>query len=328
MASEEPVAIFKKSSKSRSSLRSKQPSLPSSSTSATNTRTRDSDGEESDPGVVTKKRKLGPTALSASTTSKRRKNGRQREEESDDEDTEVVGGDLAVRYTVSKNLAFSNPALARSRSPSPSALAAGASEEGGRAEFRVVYRSKNAKHQLPTGGGRFGPQKEGPGNVRTITLVDYQPDVCKDYKETGFCGYGDSCKFLHDRGDYLRGWEMDNQYLSNPSFTSSSNPQRADTPEEEEVPFACLLCRKPFTSPVVTRCGHYYCQSCAIDRFRKTPRCFACGTNTGGVFNKAEKVLEAMKRRNERRGVGGGDGEGENAGELEGVEGLQEEEEE
>jgi RING finger protein 113A len=49
--------------------------------------------------------------------------------------------------------------------------------------------------------------KTGPiratANIRTITLVDYQPDVCKSYKETGFCGYGDSCKFMHDRGDYL-----------------------------------------------------------------------------------------------------------------------------
>ena len=38
---------------------------------------------------------------------------------------------------------------------------------------------------------------------------DYQPDICKDYKETGFCGYGDSCKFVHDRGDYKSGWELD-----------------------------------------------------------------------------------------------------------------------
>lgn len=38
---------------------------------------------------------------------------------------------------------------------------------------------------------------------------DYQPDICKDYKETGFCSYGDSCKFLHDRGDYKSGWELE-----------------------------------------------------------------------------------------------------------------------
>jgi len=54
---------------------------------------------------------------------------------------------------------------------------------------------------------------------------DYQPDLCKDYKETGYCGYGgtqlnaaaipilnstntDSCKFMHDRGDYKSGWQV------------------------------------------------------------------------------------------------------------------------
>lgn len=88
-------------------------------------------------------------------------------------------------------------------------------------------------------------------NIRTITLVDYQPDVCKDYKETGFCGYGDSCKFMHDRGDYLAGWQMDK--------VDMGQQQQAVEDEEEEVPFACLICRKPFTEPVVTKCGHYFC---------------------------------------------------------------------
>jgi len=97
--------------------------------------------------------------------------------------------------------------------------------------------------------------KTGPiratANVRTITLMDYQPDVCKDYKETGFCGYGDSCKFMHDRGDYLAGWQLD-----------KLDPGVAEVPQEEEdeeVPFACLICRKEFTEPVVTKCGHYFC---------------------------------------------------------------------
>lgn len=90
-------------------------------------------------------------------------------------------------------------------------------------------------------------------NVRTITLMDYQPDVCKDYKETGFCGYGDSCKFLHDRGDYLAGWQMDKV------DPSSGLPVVDEEDEEEEVPFACLICRQPFTDPVITKCGHYFC---------------------------------------------------------------------
>lgn len=53
-----------------------------------------------------------------------------------------------------------------------------------------IYRGAAGNaHKLPKA---FGPVKGGPGNVRTITVVDYQPDVCKDYKETGFCG----CKLL------------------------------------------------------------------------------------------------------------------------------------
>lgn len=41
---------------------------------------------------------------------------------------------------------------------------------------------------------------------------DYQPDLCKDWKETGYCGFGDSCKFMHDRGDYKAGWELERDW--------------------------------------------------------------------------------------------------------------------
>jgi len=41
-----------------------------------------------------------------------------------------------------------------------------------------------------------GPVK-APTNIRTITVTDFAPDVCKDYKQTGFCGFGDSCKVSH-----------------------------------------------------------------------------------------------------------------------------------
>lgn len=91
-------------------------------------------------------------------------------------------------------------------------------------------------------------------SVRTITLVDYQPDVCKDYKETGFCGYGDSCKFMHDRGDYLAGWQLD-------KLDPDTGVPAVEEEEEDEVPFACLICRKEFKEPVVTKCGHYFCMS-------------------------------------------------------------------
>ena len=58
------------------------------------------------------------------------------------------------------------------------------------------------------GSGTHGPLRAST-NVRMTVRFDYQPDICKDYKETGYCGYGDSCKFIHDRGDYKSGWELD-----------------------------------------------------------------------------------------------------------------------
>lgn len=148
---------------------------------------------------------------------------------------------------------------------------------------------------------RSSKMKAGPikasSNIRTITVVDYQPDVCKDYKETGFCGYGDSCKFLHDRGDYLAGWQLD-KLAVNPV---TGQPEDEGS-EDEDVPFACLICRNPFKDPVVTKCGHYFDMDCAVKRYAKgQTKCYACGASTGGMFNKAEKILAKMAAKNAER---------------------------
>lgn len=58
------------------------------------------------------------------------------------------------------------------------------------------------------GGGQHGPLRANV-HARVSCRFDYQPDICKDYKETGFCGFGDSCKFVHDRSDYKGGWEIE-----------------------------------------------------------------------------------------------------------------------
>ena len=143
-----------------------------------------------------------------------------------------------------------------------------------------------------------GPIK-APTNVRTITVVDYQPDVCKDYKETGYCGFGDTCKFLHDRSDYLAGWQM-NSVGEAADARAGSFGVDLDAEEEDDddnIPFACLLCREPFTNPIVTLCGDYFCAKCAIARFAKTPKCFACGAKTNGLFNSATRIIERMNKR-------------------------------
>lgn len=161
-----------------------------------------------------------------------------------------------------------------------------------------AYRSHIRKSQDVPKAMRVGPQRS-TSTIRTATIVDYQPDVCKDYKETGYCGFGDTCKFLHDRGTYLAGWQLD-RLAENPKGRADESESESDS---EDVPFACLICRKHFTDPVVTRCGHYYCSACAIKRYAKTPKCLACGAPTSGIFNRADKILaKANKKR-------GGDGE-------------------
>lgn len=67
--------------------------------------------------------------------------------------------------------------------------------------------------------GTQGPIRS-TSHIAISNRFDYQPgtlavkmcisflEICKDYKETGYCSFGDSCKFIHDRGDYKSGWEI------------------------------------------------------------------------------------------------------------------------
>ncbi|KAJ2846950.1 RNA-splicing factor [Coemansia brasiliensis] len=169
-----------------------------------------------------------------------------------------------------------------------------------------LYKGKHGyiNRAAGTGSMRAGPVR-GPANVRTTNVVDYQPNVCKDYKETGYCGYGDSCIFLHDRGTYKTGWQLEKEFEESQQGIKRDNPRLWQIPNSddeddarskkasgENLPFACLICRKPFSNPVVTKCQHYFCEACALARYRKSPKCFACGAPTGGVFKKAKNLVE------------------------------------
>eukprot|EP00899_Mesostigma_viride_P002907 jgi/Mesvir1/12617/Mv09316-RA.1 len=68
--------------------------------------------------------------------------------------------------------------------------------------------------------------------------------------------------------------------------------------DDDKLPFACLICRKRFVDPVVTRCKHYFCEKCALKNNASkgsAGKCFACKKPTGGVFNTAHELIKKMK---------------------------------
>jgi len=130
---------------------------------------------------------------------------------------------------------------------------------------------------------RSGPAKPISIYARAISRFDYQPDICKDYKETGYCGYGDSCKFLHDRGDYKTGWQLEKEYDEQMQRSQSVSVHNEENYEihEEDVPFACSICRGAFVDPVKTKCKHYYCEKCIVKKIK----CPICNESTSGLFS-------------------------------------------
>ena len=120
----------------------------------------------------------------------------------------------------------------------------------------------------------------------------------------------------------LAGWQLD-KLAENPK--KKVEDVSSDSDSDEDIPFACLICRKHYTNPIVTRCGHYFCSSCAIKRFARTPKCAACGTPTGGIFNRADKIIEKMNKKRGANEAEDGEGDLKRESTRPEVEGLNEE---
>jgi RING finger protein 113A len=262
--------------------------------------------------------------------------------------------DRDARAVKEKALAAAREAAEAAAGGAGGAEAAGPSSSSAAA---AVYRGAAAYNDFKAGFRREGASLTGADNkatgahgplraslyVRTTAVFDYQPDVCKDYKETGYCGYGDACKFLHDRGDHKSGWEVERDWekaqrdkrdralerraarlaAGGGGGGASEGEEEEDEEDEaeaagaakgkgkgdgkaaknshEQLPFACLACRVPWlecgSAPVATRCRHYFCERCAMQRQSAgLGACAACGQPTQGIFNAAPEVLRAAKR--------------------------------
>ncbi|KAF8629159.1 hypothetical protein AX17_005744 [Amanita inopinata Kibby_2008] len=293
MASTEPVKVlFFKKGKSRPATARRRSVSPTTATSISSTSAAKSE-------VVLPPKKSATNLLSAGT----KRSASLRDDEDDGTDThdregpdikwsaekshmnaalEILAGDEAEEILAKRRKKEKEEAGEEEEPP-----------EDGLYHGQSAYRSHIKRSTEIPKSMRVGPQRS-TSTIRTVTIIDYQPDVCKDYKETGYCGFGDTCKFLHDRGTYLAGWQLD-------KLAENAKKQVEDVSDSDDsdadIPFACLICRKHYTDPVVTRCGHYFCSACAIKRFAKTPKCLACGAPTGGIFNRADKIIEKVNKK-------------------------------
>lgn len=175
----------------------------------------------------------------------------------------------------------------------------------GYTDFKAGFR----REQTISGekaGGSHGPLRAS-AHIRVSARFDYQPDICKDYKETGYCGFGDSCKFMHDRGDYKSGWQMEREWDEAEKIRKMNLAMGVDNDDDEHggggvdnededdpLPFACFICRQSFVDPVATKCKHYFCEHCALKHHSKNKRCFVCNEPTLGIFNTAHEIKKKM----------------------------------
>lgn len=131
--------------------------------------------------------------------------------------------------------------------------------------------------------------------IRTTIRTDYQPDICKDYKNTGFCGFGDSCKFLHDRSDYKHGWQIDQEWEKGQYRDEDDEKylieNSDDDDDDEDDAHKCSICKEHYKDPVITKCKHIFCSDCADKAC--TTKCVTCDKPTSGIFKNASRLIKS-----------------------------------
>ncbi|KAF1961598.1 hypothetical protein CC80DRAFT_488063 [Byssothecium circinans] len=285
-----PVVKFKKRGAKTAPRKAAPPPPRSDSDSSSGS---EAEGED---GRVVKKRKLNSNALKASTA--------------DQQQTPGFEGTTKYEADRSAVIEASNDAT-KSADWYEEKLDDTFSKKGLLGTTRAMPKPASTSEKETIAPERkVGPQKSAT-NVRMVTMTDYTPDVCKDYKQTGFCGFGDNCKFLHAREDYAAGWKLDKEWEMSgkgkkPGGTIVASAKRDGAEKDEDgvdlamlekIPFACIICKKPYKTPIITKCGHYFCEACALKRYRKDPTCANCSAKTYGVFNGARNLQKLLDKK-------------------------------
>ena len=309
----EPAALFKKRGAKKSSIRKREATPPSADDATSGSDFTDDEGRQ-----VKRRRKAGGVTATSARSQPPQDSLRTR----DSHFAADRSAAIASTNDATKHADWYDEAAAAKHGPSRGRPAPAAPEPAPAAGNDGTYKGAAQYQSFITKNPNAPAKPVGPvraaANVRTITVTDFAPDVCKDYKQTGFCGFGDSCKFLHAREDYKQGWQLDREWENVTKGKKGgaggqvvagrrreAGGEAADEDEDEEallegIPFACIVCKEGYKNPIVTKCGHYFCEACALKRYKKTPNCAACGAGTGGVFNGARNLKRLLERKRER----------------------------
>lgn len=123
--------------------------------------------------------------------------------------------------------------------------------------------------------------------------VDFNPSVCKDYHDNGYCTWGNSCLFAHDRTEYKKGWELDKEWEEE-QLLKLKNERKARI--EKTKTDECFICKKKeYKLPVETNCQHIFCEECIIRHFRSSKNCPICKVLLNGIFNILKVVSPSSK---------------------------------
>lgn len=173
------VSFFKKGKLRPSTTRQRSPPPPSNSpqpmTKVVN--------QSADSEVIIPSRKATSRLLSQGTKRPRK------DDDDDDEDAGRVDVNWASGSSSNVNAALdilegdeAEAILARKRAKLDAGNDDGLEPDDGLYHGQSGYKSHITKNKEIPKAMRVGPQKSTTSTIRTVTIVDYQPDVCKDYK--------------------------------------------------------------------------------------------------------------------------------------------------
>lgn len=133
---------------------------------------------------------------------------------------EAVKGDAIARFEA--RMSLHEEAKQRAAAPLGQRLYRGAD---GYTDFRKRGSAKDAK-SAAVAAGTIGPLRAAT-TVRSTFVTDFQKGLCKDYFETGYCGFGDTCIYMHDRSSRRAGWQVDRDWEASQKRKQERKMRRA-----------------------------------------------------------------------------------------------------